>query len=233
MKPPRILICDDEPDLRELVGEYLSLSNFEVELVADVAAMKQAVANDPPDMIILDVRMPGGDGLTALRALRTQSDVPVLMLTSMDGVIDRVVGLEMGADDYMGKPVDLRELEARVRAVLRRRETASAPTAAVTGKYRFGTWTLDVEGARLIDEERRDIGLTAMEFSLLKVFLEHRGRVLSRDQLLDLAHHGGWEPFDRSIDLRVSRLRRKIELDPTKPRFIKTLRGLGYVFNSD
>lgn len=232
MSAPRIVICDDEPDLREMVGEYLSARAFNVEMVGDVRSLKAAVDAAPVDLVILDVRMPGEDGLSALRRLRAESDLPIVMLTAADGVIDRILGLEMGADDYVGKPVDLRELEARVKAVLRRRASSVVSVAEEKKIQRFGPWTLDLDAARL-SGEHGDVTITAMEFALLKVFAENRGRVLSRDQLLDLAHHRGWEPFDRSIDLRISRLRRKIESNPAKPRYIKTVRGLGYVFSDD
>ena len=232
MKTPRILICDDEPELREMVGEYLTSRSFEVALVGDATALKEAIEAAPPDLVILDVRMPGEDGLSALRSLRAANNVPIVMLTAADGVVDRIVGLEMGADDYVGKPVDLRELEARIRAVLRRRTSDLPVESEASQVHRFGPWVLDLDASRLSGPDG-DVAITAMEFALLKVFTERRGRVLSRDQLLDLAHHRGWEPFDRSIDLRISRLRHKIEPEPTKPRYIKTVRGLGYVFSAD
>jgi two-component system phosphate regulon response regulator OmpR len=238
MMEAEVLICDDDTDLREMVAEYLEARGFAIRQAAETRALDAALAEALPDLVILDIRMPGEDGLTALRRIRIDCDVPVLMLTAADGVIDRVLGLEMGADDYVGKPVDLRELEARVKALLRRRGAlpagagAGASVGAGAGIVRFGPFAFDVEGARLTGAQG-DVALTAMEFALLKVFVERRGRVLTRDQLLELAHHRGWEPFDRSIDLRISRLRRKIEPEPSKPRYIKTVRGLGYLFASD
>ena len=226
---PRILVCDDEPDLREMVGEYLAERGFATEAVHGAAALRAAVEARPPDLVVLDVRMPGEDGLSVLRWLRGRGDVPVVMLTAVAGTVDRVVGLEMGADDYVAKPVDLRELEARVKAVLRRRAAPPEAQAPARRTRAFGPFALDLDGARLLDAEDRDVPLTAMEFALLRVFTENRGRVLSRDQLLEMAHHRGWEPFDRSIDLRISRLRRKIEPNPKHPTLIRTVRGLGYV----
>ena len=231
MTAGRVLICDDDTDLREMVAEYLEARGYAIRHAAHARALAEALAEEVPDLVILDIRMPGEDGLSALRRLRVDCDVPVLMLTAADGVIDRVLGLEMGADDYVGKPVDLRELEARVKALLRRRTAPAAP-AAPEGVVRFGPYLLDLEGASLTGPDGT-VALTAMEFALLKVFVERRGRVLTRDQLLDVAHHRGWEPFDRSIDLRISRLRRKIEPEPSKPRYIKTVRGLGYLFVVD
>ncbi|WP_316014296.1 response regulator [Roseobacter sp. HKCCA0434] len=224
-----ILICDDEPDLREMVGEYFRTRGYEAELAGDGAALFEAIARRVPDLVILDVRMPGEDGLSVLRRLRAQGELPVVMLTAADDVVDRIVGLEIGADDYLGKPVDLRELEARVRTILRRQRRAAPVADGPETVHRFGPFAFDVSAARLSGPEG-DIELTAMEIALLNAFLENRGRVLSRDRLLDLAHHGGWEPLDRSIDLRISRLRRKIESDPARPRWIRTVRGLGYQF---
>jgi two-component system phosphate regulon response regulator OmpR len=176
--------------------------------------------------------MPGEDGLAALRNLRKTSDVPVIMLTAPSELIARIVGLEMGADDYLAKPVDLRELEARIKAALRRRPggiSEERPTAQ-KGSMSFGLYRLDFDRAQLFDGQNNEVPITAMEFSLLRVFAENKGRVLNRDQLLEQAHDRGWEPFDRSIDLRISRLRRQIETNPTKPEVIRTVRGIGYVF---
>lgn len=227
----RILICDDEPHLREMVGEYLGARGFEIIQAKDAAALYAELQRSPPDLILLDVTMPGEDGLSALRTLRTQYEMPVIMLTASAEVIDRVVGLEMGADDYLGKPVDLRELEARIKAVLRRRG-GTDPQSSTTAQplVPFGTCELDIDGKRLFDSAGIEIPTTAMEIGLLIVFAKHRGQVLNRDQLLEMAHDRSWEPFDRSIDLRISRLRRKIETNPAKPEVIRTIRGVGYLF---
>ena len=228
----RILVCDDEEDVRDMLGEYLTRRGFQVSMAEDAASLRAALAGDPVDAIILDVNMPGEDGLSALRALRAENDVPVLMLTATAEVVDRILGLEMGADDYLAKPVDLRELEARLKTVLRRQTRVSDPAAAGDGAERvqFGDCTLDLESASLLDAGGAEVPITAMEFALLKVFAENKGRVLNRDQLLEQAHDRGWDPFDRSIDIRISRLRRKIELNPAKPEVIRTVRGVGYIF---
>ncbi len=228
-----ILVCDDEPQLREMVCEYLEERGFQTEGAAHAGEMHALLEKRTFDLIILDVTMPGEDGLSALRTIRTQFDLPVLMLTAAAEVIDRIIGLEMGADDYLGKPVDLRELEARVKAALRRAPgivKAQATQRSITGRMPFGPCLLDIDGARLFDPDGQEIAITAMEFSLLKVFAQNCGRVLSRDQLLDQAHDRSWEPFDRSIDLRISRLRRKIEPHASKPDVIRTVRGVGYIF---
>lgn len=230
----QILVCDDEVHLREMVAEYLGERGYTVTEAGNGVELKAALQTGEPDLIILDVNMPGADGLTVLRELRVDSNVPVIMLTAASEVIDRVVGLEMGADDYVGKPVDLRELEARIKASLRRQNTNSVEQetkAKLKGTIPFGTCRLDLDAAKLFGADDGEIALTAMEFSLLRVFAENRGRVLNRDQLLEQAHDRGWEPFDRSIDLRISRLRRKIEVNPEKPETIRTVRGIGYVFD--
>lgn len=236
MTTTEILICDDEPILREMVGDYLSSRGYAITEAAHAEELLQHLADARPDLIILDVNMPGEDGLSALRKLRSDCNVPVIMLTAADDVVDRIVGLEMGADDYLGKPVDLRELEARIKAALRRRPEASTPQnipaalEASKGMIPFGACMLDLDGARLIGADDREIYITAMEFNLLRVFAENPGRVLNRDQLLEQAHDKSWEPFDRSIDLRISRIRRKVEKNPKKPEVIRTVRGIGYVF---
>lgn len=236
MTQKHILVCDDEPDLREMVGEYLEKRGYKVGLAEDGAALDRLIADTPQvDAVILDISMPGEDGLSILRRLRVTQDFAVLMLTAHGETVDRIVGLEMGADDYLTKPVDLRELDARIKAVLRRAETATAPKnlAKGTARVAFAGFELDLEAAQLFDAAGAEIPLTAMEFRLLKVFVQNRGRVLNRDQLLDLAHDRGWDPFDRSIDIRVSRLRQKIEKTPKKPQLIRTIRGLGYCFDPE
>lgn len=230
----KILVCDDEPHLREMVAEYLCERGYRVSEAPNATELKVKLDSEQPDLIVLDVNMPGTDGLTALRDLRATSEIPVIMLTAASEVIDRVIGLEMGADDYVGKPVDLRELEARIKAALRRQVAVDLQIEhkdKARGTITFGTCRLDLDGARLFGDDGNEIAITAMEYSLLKVFAENRGRVLNRDQLLEQAHDKSWEPFDRSIDLRISRLRRKIEANPTKPETIRTVRGIGYVFD--
>ena len=231
----RILVCDDEPDLREMLQEYLEKRGFQVRLAGDAEEMRRQIAGTAPDLVVLDINMPGEDGLSALRRLRTENDLPVVMLTAAGETIDRILGLEMGADDYLGKPVDLRELEARIKAVLRRRRGPAAGAAPGGGAVtvRFGDFTLDLESTRLFGADGEEVPLTAMEFRLLKLFAENRSRVLNRDQILEHAHDRSWDPFDRSIDIRISRLRRKIEKNPQKPSIIRTVRGIGYVFDPE
>jgi two-component system OmpR family response regulator len=229
-----IIVVDDEPDLRSMVAEYLGKHGFCVRLAAGGSALDALLAAAPCDLIILDVNMPGEDGLTIARRLRATTSTPILMLTAASDVIDRVVGLEVGADDYLTKPFDLRELRARIRAILRR--PLGPPVADIIEKddavryVRFGKVRLDLSAHRLITDDETPVALTAMEFDLLSAFAAHPNRVLSRDRLLDLAHNRNIEAFDRSIDIRVTRIRRKIELDPTKPAVIKTVHGAGYIF---
>ena len=231
-----IVICDDEPDLREMVGEYLEKRGYQVTLAengADLLEKLDGEIGNSVDVVLLDINMPGDDGLTILRRIRAEREVFVIMLTAASDVVDKIVGLEMGADDYIGKPVDLREVGARVKAVLRRSEHGG--TGDVQEKereiIRFADMQLDLTAAKLFDSDMQEIPLTAMEFQLLKVFAKARGRVLNRDQLLELANDRDWDPFDRSIDIRISRLRRKIEINPSKPAIIRTVRGIGYTFD--
>jgi two-component system phosphate regulon response regulator OmpR len=230
---PHIVAVDDEADIRASIAEYLSLHGFRVSQADGAAALRRLVAKgDGVDLVILDIRMPGEDGLSAARWLREHAKVGVIMLTASGDIVDRITGLEVGADDYVAKPFDLRELLARVRSVLRR--VAAMPTKpTMPDQIRFGRYILDLAGNSLVSEQGESIPLTSMEFDLLKVFATHPNRVLSRDQLLDLAHGRDPEAFDRSIDIRVTRLRRKIEIDPNHPQIIKTMRGVGYMFVPD
>ncbi len=230
----RILICDDEPDLREMVSEYLAGRGYDTRTARDGATLDSALMTGPlPDIILLDITMPGEDGLSILRRLRRDHDLAVIMLTAVGETVDRIVGLEMGADDYLAKPVDLRELDARIKAVLRRagRGGSGATAQGAAARVDFDGLVLDLGSARLIGRDGAEIPLTAMEFRLLRVFLDNRGRVLNRDQLLEQAHDRAWDPFDRSVDIQVSRLRRKIERVPGKPALLRTVRGIGYVFD--
>jgi len=230
-----ICICDDEQPLREMVAEYLGKNGFETVQAHGADSLRAILEERSPQVLLLDINMPGEDGLTILRSLQGDESAPrVIMLTAAGETVDRIVGLEMGADDYLAKPVDLRELVARVRAVLRRssRKDAEDPQAA-EGRLPFGKTWLDLEAAKLFDEEGKAIPLTAMEFNLLKLFAKNRGRVLNRDQILEGAHDREWDPFDRSIDIRISRIRKKIEHNPAKPAVIRTVRGLGYIYDPD
>lgn len=228
-----LLVCDDELDVREMVHEYLCKRGFNVSKAASSDELRTILAGTKIDLIILDINMPREDGLTTLRSLRIDDQTPVVMLTAAGEVVDRIIGLEMGADDYLGKPVDLRELEARVKAVLRRRGAEAPKQKTEAGTARFGEFVLDIESAKMHAPDGSEVPLTAMEFNLLKAFADNRGRVLNRDQILEQAHDRSWDPFDRSIDIRISRLRRKIEKNPAKPAIIKTVRGIGYIYDPD
>ncbi|WP_427963642.1 response regulator [Altererythrobacter sp.] len=228
-----ICVCDDDQPLREMVVEYLGKNGFETIEAQDGESLRAQLADCSPDVILLDINMPGEDGLSVLRSLQGDEGGPrVIMLTAAGETVDRIVGLEMGADDYLPKPVDLRELVARIRAVLRRsgRKEAEDPQAG-QGRLPFGKTWLDLEAAKLFDEDGDPIPLTAMEFNLLKLFAKNRGRVLNRDQILEGAHDREWDPFDRSIDIRISRIRKKIEINPAKPAVIRTVRGIGYIYD--
>lgn len=236
-----LLVVDDEPELAEILVEYFSGQGFDVRSAGNAVEARAAFDVAVPQLSILDVHMPGEDGLSLARWIRQQhSGVGIIMLTTAADVVDRIVGLEMGADDYIPKPFELRELLARAKSVLRRltekspaSESSAAPTSFThkTGnRIRFGRCELDLDTRVLLDDQGESTALTAMEFDLLKVFAANAGRVLNRDQLMELAHHKGWDVFDRSIDLRIMRLRRKIEPDPEKPEVIKTVRGVGYMF---
>lgn len=227
---PPLLIVDDEQEICEVLAEYFGEQGFTVNTALDAAIARQRFADRVPGVVVLDLRMPGEDGLSLANWIRANHrGVGIVMLTTADSVIDRVVGLEMGADDYVAKPCDPRELLARVRSVWRRLQ----PHTSLPGDppvVRFGACELNLEARVLTDGAGREIPITSMEFDLLKVFAHNPNRVLNRDQIMELAHHRDWEVFDRSIDLRVMRLRRKIEPDPEKPEVIKTIRGAGYMF---
>ncbi len=238
---PHIAVVDDEAQIREAVGEYLELHGFEVSLANGGRALRALMAGDKPvDLVILDLNMPGEDGLSIARYLREHSSIGIIILTAAGQTLDRIIGLEIGADDYMGKPFDLRELLARVKSVLRRVAAASSATASLApgneageDEIKVGHLTLNTAAHKLFDEHGEEIQLTSMEYDLLLVLAGNANRVLNRDQLLDLSHSQNSDPFDRSIDVRISRLRRKIETDPSKPRILKTIRGAGYMFVRD
>src|SRR5438105_5461407 len=223
-KTQHIIIVDDEAPAREMVGDYLKMHGFTVTLCDGGKSLRGAIETSVPDLVVLDLNMPEEDGLSIIRELKSRTNVPVIMLTATASPIDRVVGLELGADDYVAKPCKLRELMARIRSVLRR-STAKAPAAAETGGgkaakdqlVRFRTKWLDLEAQALRDDEGNEHPLTASEFGLLKVFAANPKRVLSRERLLELANARDAEAFDRAVDLRIMRIRRQIEIDPTKP----------------
>ncbi len=233
---PHIVIVDDEAPAREMVGDYLKMHGFAVTLCDGGKSLRGAIENNVPDLVVLDLNMPEEDGLSIVRDLKSRINVPVIMLTATASPIDRVVGLELGADDYVAKPCELRELMARIRSVLRRSAPARAAAEAGGAKakdslVRFGTKWLDLQAQALRDDEGNEHPLTASEFGLLKVFAANPKRVLSRERLLELANARDSEAFDRAVDLRIMRIRRKIEVDPTKPSVIRTIRGGGYLFS--
>ncbi len=231
--PVRILIVDDDADIRDMLREYLTSHGFEVREADGGKALRAAVAEHVPDVVLLDIGLPGEDGLTLARFLRERYNLGIIMVTAAGEVVERIVGLELGADDYISKPFDPRELLARVKSVLRRYRRpveGGEKTGEAKSRVQLGRCVLDLASHRLLGPEGDDIPITSMEFDLLKVFAERPNRVLSRDQLLNLTQNRDWDPFDRSIDIRIARIRRKIEMDPDKPRIIKTVRGAGYMF---
>jgi two-component system OmpR family response regulator len=227
-----IVVVDDEAAARDMVGDYLRMHGFAVSLCDGGTSLRAEIAKQRPDLIVLDLNMPQEDGLSIIRDLKQKSDIPVIMLTATASPIDRVVGLELGADDYLAKPCELRELLARIRSVLRRAAPLAAAAAAPTRNVvRFGTKWLDLDVRLLRDEEDNEHPLTASEFSLLKAFAENPKRVLTRERLLELANARDAEAFDRAVDIRIMRIRRKIEPDPAHPSVIRTVRGGGYLFS--
>lgn len=231
----RILVVDDDPALRNLLAEYLTLNGLKVETVCDGTAMRHSFAREIPDAIVLNLMLPGEDGLSLVRELRAHSRVPILMLSARGEEIDRVVGLEVGADDYLTKPFSPRELLARLHALVRRARSSPSPadgstTPSPLEQHHFGPFVLDLAARRLLRNGKEE-RLTGAEFDLLRLLVERPNRVLSRDSLIDLLRGFDRDPFDRSIDIRVTRLRRKIETNPSAPAYIRTVRGQGYLFN--
>ena len=229
-----VAVVDAEPALRATLAEYLALDGLRVSVLDGGEALRALLATgDVPDLVLLDLRMPGEDGLSLARHLRATSDAGVIMLTAIAAPLDRILGLALGADDYIAKPFELREVLARIRAVLRRRQDARAISAADHPRLRFSAWTLDLEARTLRHADGRAPALTAMEFDLLAVMAGRPGVVFTREQLQDLAHGNAEEAFDRSIDIRIPRLRKKLEADPSRPAILKTVRGAGYVLAPD
>ena len=225
-------MVEDDANVRRMIAEYLAGHGYTVTQADGGAAMRAEIERSLPDVVLLDVRLPGEDGLTLARYLRERYDVGIIMVTGAAEVIDRVVGLEIGADDYVTKPFDPRELLARVKSVMRRIQ--ASPSAQQTPhageRVGVGRCFLDLASHQLFDGEGRELAMTAMEFDLLRIFVEHPNKVLSRDQILTATRNREWEPFDRSIDIRIARLRRKVETDPENPQAIKTVRGAGHMF---
>jgi two-component system phosphate regulon response regulator OmpR len=237
----RLLVVDDDPSVRALLRDYLEGHGFGVAEAGNGAQMREQLGRELPDAVLLDIRLPGEDGLALARYLRENHDLGLLMVSASGDVVDRVVGLELGADDYIAKPFDLRELLARVKSVLRRvqakaaaREGAAASAtgpAPRTQRRLFGRCEVDLESHRMFEVGGTEVTITAMEYELVATFLANPNRVLTRDQLLMKTRNREWEPFDRSIDIRIGRLRRKVEPDPNgEPRVIRTVRNAGYMF---
>ena len=228
-----ILVVDDEPDVREVLEEYFCTHGYVVLGAENASVAKALAAEHPVDVALVDINMPGEDGLSLARHFRERyASLAIVMLTSAGTVVDRIVGLEMGADDYVPKPFDPRELLARVKSVLRR--TSSAGRAELGAeRVRIGRCVLDLAAHRLTDEQGTEVAMSPLEFDLLKALAEHPNRALSRERILNLNQKKDWDPFDRSVDLRIMRLRKKIEPDPDHPRFIRTVRNEGYIFVPD
>lgn len=234
-RTPKLLVVDDDPRLRDLLRRYLGENGFQVFVADNGVTMNRLWLRERFDALILDLMMPGEDGLQILRRLREQKDTtPIIMLTARGEDVDRIVGLEMGADDYIPKPFNPRELLARIHAVLRRRPAANAPGApSMTDEVvKFGEFELDL-GTRVLRKNGEPVPLTTGEFAVLKAFARHPKQPLSRDKLMEIARGREYEAFDRSLDVQVSRLRKMIEPDPSKPRFLQTVWGVGYVFIPD
>jgi two-component system phosphate regulon response regulator OmpR len=226
-----ILVVDDDVRIRQMLIRYFEDEGYRVTGAADGAAMRDCLQRTSIDIILLDLVLPGGeDGLMLAREVRARSDVPIIMLTGRDDVVDRIVGLEVGADDYIPKPFHLREVLARLRTVLRRRQPAPVQRAEAGDTIHFDGWRLDLGCRQLITAAGTEIILTTGEFEMLAALARHPGRVFSRDVLMDLTHGRSLEAFDRTIDAQIARLRKKIEPDPKQPTLIKSVRGVGYVF---
>jgi len=244
-----VLIVDDDPDIRELLSDYLSDNGFVVATAIDADSMHERIEKVVPDVVLMDIGLPGEDGLSLTRYLRERLDIGVIVISGAGDTIDRIVGLEVGADDFIAKPFDPRELRARIKSVVRRyqRPTPEAdstiePSAQNKSsaskkstqdeeeKVNLGLSILNLQTRQLHNTDGAEIPLTAMEFELLKTFISRPNRPMTRDQLLNITQNRDWDPYDRSIDIRITRLRRKIELDPGKPQILRTVRGVGYMF---
>jgi two-component system phosphate regulon response regulator OmpR len=236
-EPIHVLVVDDDPDVRELLNDYLSEHGYSVEQAEDGKSARQQLEKQVPNVVLLDIGLPGEDGLSIARYLREHYDIGIIIVSGAGETVDRIVGLEIGADDYVSKPFDPRELRARLKNVARRYQRpvsteSASPAAAQNDKstVKFGPCTLNLVSYQLLDKDGQEIPITNMDFDLLKVFAERPNRPLNRDQLLNLTQNRDWDPYDRSIDIRITRLRKKIEPDPEKPQVIKTVRGIGYMF---
>lgn len=230
MTTPHILIVEDDAEISALIAKYLKTNDMRTSIAASGREMDQLLADRRVNLIVLDLMLPGEDGLSICRRLRANSNIPIIMLTALKDEIERIVGLEMGADDYISKPFNPRELLARIRAVLRRQIDDEIPRSADVKRYNFSGWYVDAIRRRLYDPDKTRITLTGAEFDLLIVFCERPGRVLSRDKLIDLTQGRDAHPSERSIDILVSRLRQKMEANPRDPELLQTIRSNGYLF---
>lgn len=229
-----VLIVDDDPLIRELLQSYLAQEGYQVRCASTAEQAEACLAESPVDLVMLDIRLPGKDGLTLTRELRVRSEVGIILITGRNDEVDRIVGLECGADDYVVKPLNPRELVSRAKNLVRRVRHAQQPAAPAVGQLkRFAGWVLDSDRRRLIDQDRSETLLTHGEFQLLSVFLRNAGHTLSRDQLMDQIRNREWLPNDRSIDVLVGRLRRKLRDDPAEPQLIITIHGAGYLFTAN
>lgn len=229
-----LLVVDDDQVVRELLQDYFGQQGFEVRLAASAADAREQLDVARPQLVFLDVGLPGEDGLSLARYIREQFDIPIVMVSGAGEPLDRIIGLEVGADDYVSKPFELRELLARVKSVLRRyRRVPAPPEERDSARVRIPGFELDMASRRVFRADGEELTLTRMEFDLLQVLVEHPNRVLSRDQILNRTQNRDWDPFDRSIDIRVARLRRKLEAQPDSPQLIRTVRGVGYMFVPD
>ncbi|MCK4608471.1 MAG: response regulator transcription factor [Gammaproteobacteria bacterium] len=230
-----ILVVDDDQDIRDLLSDYLTNYQYQVSVAKDGTEMQAILDSGNLDLVLLDIMLPDEDGFTLCRKIRSQSDVPIIILTAVDNETDRVLGLELGADDYQIKPFNPRELLARIKAILRRRGDSGSSSLSVVEQhkiYEFADWKLDTTARHFFSPDNVEITLSSGEYDLLLTFLQRPGRVLNRDQLLELTRHREADPFDRSIDVQVSRLRQKIETDPKHPKLIKTIRNGGYMLTA-
>jgi len=230
-----VLVVDDDEDIQELLIDYLGDNGFVVSSAADAHSMRQSIEKNVPDVVLMDVGLPGEDGLSLTRYLREHLDIGVIVISGAGDTVDRIVGLEVGADDYLAKPFDPRELRARIKNVVRRYQRGDENDKAASNENQgevvsLGQCQLNLESRQLLNGQGDEIPLTAMEFDLLKTFISRPNRPLSRDQLLNITQNRDWDPYDRSIDIRITRLRRKIEEDADKPQLIKTVRGVGYMY---
>lgn len=231
-KPTTILIVDDDRDIRSLLADYLDSNGYTTVTAADGIAMRAALEQHAIDLIVLDLNLPGEDGLTLCRNLRHTSILPVIMLTARSEPLDRILGLEMGADDYLPKPFEPRELLARIRSVLRRtQQSAAVAEADQVQLMKFAGWTLDVIARHLIAPDETIVALSGAEYRMLHIFLTHPNQILNRDHLLNITHGRDADPFDRSIDIQISRIRQKLREDARSPRIIKTVRNGGYILS--